>query len=221
MNETETMNVLIAEDDALINEGIANQVTRLGYIPAGQAYDAVQAVELTCQRHPSVVLMDLQMIDPATGREDALAGLKATRTIQQRCPSAVVVLTAHESPALLRQATEAGVSGYLLKPVRDQDLDRMLTIARARFGELLKLRWKAGNLEHLNAEMREALAGAKTLSGLLSVCAWCRRVRDDLGMWQELEIYLRQHSAVTFSHGVCPECRTRTFPKTGPDASNS
>ena len=161
------------------------------------------------------------MIDPDTGREDALAGLKATRTIQQRCPAAVVVLSAHESPALLRQATEAGVSGYLVKPVRDQDLDRMLTIAQARFDELQKLRWMADNLEHLNAEMREASARAKTLSGLLIVCAWCRRVRDDPGKWLEFEIYVRQHLAVTFTHGICLECRERMFLGTRPVVSNS
>ena len=158
MNQTETMNVLIAEDDALINEGIANQLVRLGYTPAGQAYDGVQAVELACQKRPSVVLMDLQMIDPDTGREDPRAGLKAAHTIQQRCPVAVVVLSAHESPALLRQASEAGVSGYLIKPAGDQDLDRMITLARARFDDLLKLRAMSGHLEHLNAEMRAALA---------------------------------------------------------------
>ena len=220
MNETETMNVLIAEDDALINEGIANQLVRLGHTPAGQAYDGVQAVELACQRRPSVVLMDLQMIDPDTGREDALAGLKAARTIRQRCPSAVVVLSAHESPALLRQASEAGVSGYLVKPSRDQDLDRMITIARARFDEFLNLRRMADNLEHLNAEMREALAKAKTLRGFLTVCAWCKKVRDDQELWREIEAYVVRYTEVKLTHGICPECVKKILRNTRPGASN-
>ena len=63
MNETETMNVLIAEDDALINEGMAHQVILLGYTPAGQAHDAAVAVASAWQGHPSVVLTDSPMMD--------------------------------------------------------------------------------------------------------------------------------------------------------------
>ena len=217
MNTTDPLHVLIAEDDALINQGIANQLLRLGYSPAGQAYDAVQAVELACQRRPGAVLMDLQMIDPETGREDAQAGLKAARAIQARCPMAVVVLTAHESPDLLRQAAEAGVSGYLIKPAGDQDLARTLTIARARFDEVLKLRGQTGELERHNDQMQALLARMKGLSGTMSFCAWCKKVRDDQGLWQTLESYVQEHLRTTFNHGVCPECynRLRAGPRPG------
>ncbi len=212
MNKPPPLNVLIAEDDALINQGIANQLLRLGFTPAGQAYDGVQAVELACQQRPGLVLMDLQMIDPETGREDAQAGLKAARVIQERCPSAVVVLTAHETPDLVRQATEAGVSGYLIKPAGDQDLARTMTIARARFDELLRLRGRAGELERHNQEIEAALARAGLLSGSLSFCAWCKKVRNEEGRWQPIEVYAMERLAVTFSHGVCPDCYHRLRP---------
>jgi AmiR/NasT family two-component response regulator len=212
------MNVLIAEDDALINDGIANQLVRLGYTPAGQAYDQVQAVELACAKRPGVVLMDLQMIDPETGREDRQAGLKATRLIQERCPAPVVVLTAHASVELVQEASEAGVSGYLVKPAADQDLARMITIARARFADMLRWRGQAEELERLNDGMRATLAKTKTLRGLLSLCAWCSKVRDEEGLWLELEAYVRAHSEATFSHGVCPECYTKLSPRFRQDA---
>jgi AmiR/NasT family two-component response regulator len=212
MNKNRDLTVMIAEDDALINGGIATQLFRLGYPSAGQAYDGVEAVEMACRTRPSVVLMDLQMIDPETGREDGEAGIKAARAIQQRCPAAVVVLSAHESPDLIRQAAEAGVSGYLVKPASDRDLDRMLTIVRARFDELLKLRATAVELERHRDEIQATLALGKTLSGLLSICAWCNKIRDDQGSWLELKTYVQQRSEVKFSHGICPECRTR-FPR--------
>jgi hypothetical protein len=67
--------------------------------------------------------------------------------------------------------------------------------------------------EKLVAELREALANVKTLGGLLPVCAWCRRVRNDEGYWQQLESFLQSHSDTRLSHGVCPECMKREFPE--------
>jgi PAS domain S-box-containing protein len=64
----------------------------------------------------------------------------------------------------------------------------------------------------LVAELREALAKVKTLSGLLPVCAWCKKIRDDAGYWQRIETYLAEHSGATFTHAMCPECRAREFP---------
>jgi hypothetical protein len=69
--------------------------------------------------------------------------------------------------------------------------------------------------------MRAALTKAKTLGGVLPLCAWCKKVRDDLGLWQDIDTYMALHSEVIFSHGVCPECRTKMFPTTHPNASNS
>jgi|SRR5690349_20179997 len=63
--------------------------------------------------------------------------------------------------------------------------------------------------ETLVAELRDALQNVKTLSGLLPVCAWCHKIRNDSGYWQKLETYVAQHSDATFTHGMCPECFDR------------
>jgi PAS domain S-box-containing protein len=55
-------------------------------------------------------------------------------------------------------------------------------------------------------EHQEAFAGTRQLQGCLTVCAWCKRVRDDKGRWEELETYIIKHTDVAFSHGICPEC---------------
>lgn len=60
--------------------------------------------------------------------------------------------------------------------------------------------------ERLIAELREALEKIKTLRGLIPVCAWCRKVRDDRGFWEDIENYIRKHSDADFTHGICPEC---------------
>jgi PAS domain S-box-containing protein len=61
--------------------------------------------------------------------------------------------------------------------------------------------------ERLIAELQAALADVKTLSGILPICAWCKKVRDDAGYWHQVEVYVRDHSTAEFSHGICPACR--------------
>ncbi len=58
-------------------------------------------------------------------------------------------------------------------------------------------------------ELREAVAQVRTLSGLIPICAWCKKIRDDQGYWTQLESYLRKHSGTEFSHGICPECAAK------------
>ena len=70
--------------------------------------------------------------------------------------------------------------------------------------------------ERLIAEMQHALASVKCLSGLLPICAACRKIRDKQGFWHDLEIYIRQHSEADFTHGICPDCRRRLYPETLP-----
>lgn len=67
--------------------------------------------------------------------------------------------------------------------------------------------------ERLILQLREALGRVKTLSGLLPMCAACRRIRDPLGSWHNLEVYIRNHTEADFSHGICPDCRRNLYPE--------
>jgi hypothetical protein len=62
-------------------------------------------------------------------------------------------------------------------------------------------------------QLKLALAEVETLSGLLPICAYCRKVRDDSGYWSQLESYLAEHSGTRFSHGICPECEAEHYPE--------
>jgi len=65
--------------------------------------------------------------------------------------------------------------------------------------------------EELIAKLQSALADVKTLSGLLPICASCKRIRDDSGYWQQIEQYVRDHTDASFSHGICPTCADRLY----------
>jgi hypothetical protein len=58
-----------------------------------------------------------------------------------------------------------------------------------------------------------ARAQVKTLSGMLPLCAWCKKVRDDSGYWNQIEVYVSQHTQAEFSHGICPDCREKMRPR--------
>lgn len=72
--------------------------------------------------------------------------------------------------------------------------------------------------QKLIGELQGALAEVKKLSGLLPICASCKRVRDDRGYWQQIEAYVRDHSEADFSHGICPECARTLYPELYEDA---
>ncbi len=63
--------------------------------------------------------------------------------------------------------------------------------------------------ESLITELQDALANVKTLKGLLPICAWCNKVKDEHGDWHPMEVYIKIHSEASFSHGICPECRRK------------
>jgi PAS domain S-box-containing protein len=66
--------------------------------------------------------------------------------------------------------------------------------------------------ERLIQELQTALARVKQLSGLLPICANCKRIRNDEGYWSQVESYVSSHSEATFSHGICPECLHTLYP---------
>lgn len=67
--------------------------------------------------------------------------------------------------------------------------------------------------ERLITELQDALSKVKTLSGLLPICAFCKKIRDDGGYWHQVEAYIKAHSGANFSHGVCPECAKKHYPE--------
>lgn len=66
--------------------------------------------------------------------------------------------------------------------------------------------------ERMILELQEALANVKTLSGLLPICASCKKIRDDKGYWNRIEEYIRDRTEAEFSHSICPDCRKKLYP---------
>lgn len=73
-------------------------------------------------------------------------------------------------------------------------------------------------LEERNRELAEALSRVKQLEGLIPICANCKKVREDTGYWQQIEVYIRHRSEAEFSHGLCPECTASLYPEFADDS---
>ncbi len=198
------ISVLIAEDDFMVSETIQKEVEDLGYTIVGKAPDGRQAVEMTQSLQPDVVLMDIKMPD--------MDGLEATLRIYQTCPTPVVILTAYDTPDLVEQASEAGVGAYLVKMPNAREIERAVTIATARFSDMMALRRLNAELQSRNEQLQAALGQVEQLSGLLPICANCKKIRDDEGYWQDVAVYIRNHSEADFTHSICPGCMKELYP---------
>jgi DNA-binding NtrC family response regulator len=115
-------------------------------------------------------------------------------------PTVVVTGAGNESIAV--KAMKAGARDYLIK-----DIERnYLTVLPSTVQNAIERARMAKEREELIVNLRNALAEIRTLSGLLPMCAKCKKIRDDEGYWEHVEAYVQKHSAATFTHSYCPDC---------------
>jgi DNA-binding NarL/FixJ family response regulator len=196
--DSEPLNILIVEDDYLVKVEIVRTLKQLGHTVIGEASNGKVGVEKTIELNPDVILMDIGM--------KVMDGVEAATIIQNKKPTPIIFLTAHESTDMVELAGKAGASAYLTKPPNGPDIDRALIIALARHNDIMALRKLNTKLENKTTELELALSEIKTLQGIIPICAQCKKIRDDKGYWNLLESYIQKHSAAQFSHGMCPEC---------------
>ncbi|HMG20825.1 MAG TPA: hypothetical protein VK607_05890, partial [Kofleriaceae bacterium] len=80
---------------------------------------------------------------------------------------------------------------------------------------LLRVRQLRARALELHQRVQEAVSELKVLSGLLPICAWCKKVRDDGGYWSKIEAYLSARTDAQFTHGICPECNDKVLAEDG------
>jgi hypothetical protein len=68
-------------------------------------------------------------------------------------------------------------------------------------------------LEKTIQELQSAIEQIKTLKGLVPICAWCKKIRNDKGYWEQVESYVSRHTEAAFSHGICPDCAKKLYPE--------
>jgi DNA-binding response OmpR family regulator len=191
------MRILTADDDAMLRHGLSVQLQRWGYEPIVCATGEEARAALGGDDPPQVAILDRSM--PGVGGIELCAEIRADQKLKS---TYVILLTAHDTRDDILHGLDGGADEYLTKPL-DWEMLRARLRTGARIANLQR------DLAQRVAELQEALANVKRLSGLLPMCAYCKRIRDDGDYWQQLESYLSDHSEAQFSHGICPPCFER------------
>lgn len=146
------LRIVLADDESLIRLDISEMLTDAGHEVVGEAANGQEAVELTRKLKPDCVIMDVKM--------PVMDGLEAAEIIGTEELAPVLLLTAYSQEDIVSKAKEAGVIGYLVKPIREEQLFPAIEIAVSRFAELKQLNDELLNLKD-SLETRKLLDRAK------------------------------------------------------------
>jgi sigma-B regulation protein RsbU (phosphoserine phosphatase) len=186
--------ILIAEDDMVSRVLLEATLIKWGY-EVTVACDGVAAWELLqSDDPPSLAILDWMM--PGL---DGLQICRKIRDIPTTTPPYLILLTAKGRREDIVTGLQAGADDYVTKPFDREELH-----ARVQVG------MRIIELQHSLADrvkaLEEALARVKQLQGLLPICSYCKKIRDDQNYWQQVENYISKHSEAQFSHSICPDC---------------
>ena len=148
----ERIRVIIADDESVVCMDLREMLADLGYLVVGEAGDGRSAVSLARELRPDVVMMDVKMPD--------MDGIEATRILTEERIAPVVLLTAFSQRDLIDRAKEAGVVGYLVKPIQEADLAPAIEVALLRFAEFRELEREVDDLQD-QLETRKLVDRAK------------------------------------------------------------
>jgi len=184
--------ILIVEDEGIVSLHIKKTLEDLGYVVSDIAGSGEDAIIKAMENRPDLVLMDIVL-------QGIVDGIDAAEKIRALFNIPVIYLTAHADESTLQRAKLTAPFGYIVKPFKERDLHIAIEFAlyKAKMG---------AEKNHLVLRLQDALAKVKTLSGMLPICASCKKVRDDQGYWNQIEQYLKEHSDVEFTHSLCPTC---------------
>ena len=200
------MRILIAEDDVTSRTALIEVLEKLGHEVVAAVNGAEAWSELLKPDAPALAILDWMM--------PVMDGLEVVRLIRARQtdrPPFLVMLTAKSGKADVIAGLEAGANDYLAKPVAPGELRARIEVGR-RMLELQDV------LASKVDELSEALAQIKTLRGIVPICSSCKKIRDDQGYWNQVEVYVRDHTEAEFSHGICPDCMRKLYSEFEPDA---
>jgi len=188
------MRILIAEDDLVSRKMLEATLARWGYevVITSDGEAAWQALQQPDA--PGIAILDWMM--------PGLDGVEVCRRLRARTtedPTYVILLTAKGNTADVVSGLQAGADDYVVKPFDREEL-------RARLQAGIRIVTLQTALALRVRELEEAMARVKTLQGLLPICSYCKRVRNDGDYWQQVEGYISDHSDARFSHGICPDC---------------
>jgi CheY-like chemotaxis protein len=197
--EEKKQSILIVDDEPgnieILSETLGNSYEILF------AVSGKEALEIAKRQRPDLIILDIIM--PVMSGYEVLRNLKLNPSLKE---IPVIFITALNQEDQETRGLTLGAVDYIPKPFN-------AAIVKLRVRTQLELKLQRDVLMRRNEELQKALAKIKTLSGLLPICASCKKIRDDQGYWTQLESYISEHSEAEFTHGCCPECMKKLYPE--------
>ena len=196
------MKLLIVEDDDSTRLFLLYALRKFGY-EISQAKNGREAWEIFQKPDPP----KLTIVDWLMPVMDGIELCKKIRAqIDERNQPYIIILTSKSEPGDTLEALHAGADEFLVKPIDPAELKARVEVGRRIIGLQETLH---ENIDYLQAALNEVTV----LRGFISICSYCKKVRND-DSWEKIENYISEHSEVTFSHGVCPDCiKTKVRPE--------
>jgi phosphoserine phosphatase RsbU/P len=188
------MKVLVAEDERTLRLTMQKLLEGFGY-EVCTAADGNEALTVFLEQRPPIVVTDWMM--PGM---DGLSVVKTIRAFAEDDYTYIIMVSSREDKSDIMEGMQAGVDEFLIKPVDRDQLHARLRVGRRilMLQETLRQRIK---------EIEEAQKHVRKLQGFLPICAYCKNVRNEADLWQEVEEYILEHeAAIEFSHSICPDC---------------
>ncbi|MCP5052856.1 MAG: response regulator transcription factor [bacterium] len=189
------MRILVAEDEVTSRLILEKVLTKWGY-DVTTAVDGTDAWEKMQEEDaPALALLDWVM--------PGMDGVEICRRIRKKerpdLPYYIILLTGKDSKADIVKGLRAGANDYVTKPFDNDELRARIDVGR-RVVEL------QSDLSRHVKELQAALDHIQTLQGILPICSYCKKIRDDQNYWQQVESYLSKTTDARFTHSICPGC---------------
>jgi DNA-binding response OmpR family regulator len=188
------MRVLVAEDDGASRRMLEGALVKWGYdVDVAPDGDQAWRILRSADRPPLAVL---NWMMPGMSGLEICRNARADPAVRS---THIILLTARESTDEIVEGLDAGADDYMVKPFDAAELRARVRVGARVVGLQAQLNRRIGELE-------DALSHVTLLQGLLPICSYCKKIRDDQDYWHEVETYVSRRSAAEFSHSICPDC---------------
>ena len=162
--------------------------------------------------HTGAEDVDLILMDFMMPEMDGPEACRRIKSVERLRDIPIIVVTAKTEPADLQVAFDSGAMDYITKPVSKVALLARVASALNLKREMDTRKARERELAEKNRDLEQALREVKVLRGFIPICASCKKIRNDKGYWQQIEMYIQDRSEAQFSHGICKECLKKLYP---------